>query len=143
MLEFGCGALSTGIWLIEYLRPGKYFGMEPVKWLFGQGGHRLGGVQGPSPRCLWASLVSLSQQWLPDPDFQRLGGVPLGPDAGKEYEVPLHMLEHKAPTLIHTPTVQPDFSGVQIAPNHVVFGAPILSSPASPHTHGYPLICAF
>eukprot|EP00667_Euglena_gracilis_P024474 EG_transcript_28204 len=67
VLEFGCGALSTGIWLIEYLRPGKYFGMEPVKWLF---------------------------------------------DAGKEYEVPLHMLEHKAPTLIHTPTVQPDFSGV-------------------------------
>ena len=37
LLEYGSGALSSGIWFIEYLQPGNYYGMEAVKWLYDAG----------------------------------------------------------------------------------------------------------
>jgi SAM-dependent methyltransferase len=34
MLDFGCGALRLGWWLIRFMDEGRYFGIEPnVKWL--------------------------------------------------------------------------------------------------------------
>jgi len=70
VLEYGCGALSVGIWLIEYLQPGHYFGLESVEWLL---------------------------------------------DAGRQYEVPLHMLQSKRPTLSITTDGEVDFAGVGAA----------------------------
>lgn len=32
VLELGCGALSAGRWLIDYLAPDRYFGIEPAGW---------------------------------------------------------------------------------------------------------------
>ncbi len=31
MLDFGCGSLRNGYWLIRFLDPGNYFGIEPVE----------------------------------------------------------------------------------------------------------------
>lgn len=33
LLDFGCGSLRVGRWLIEYLDAGRYFGIEPNVWL--------------------------------------------------------------------------------------------------------------
>lgn len=33
MLDFGCGSLRAGRLLMFYLRPGRYFGIEPNAWL--------------------------------------------------------------------------------------------------------------
>lgn len=33
LLDFGCGSLRIGRWLIEYLSRGKYFGIDPNTWL--------------------------------------------------------------------------------------------------------------
>jgi SAM-dependent methyltransferase len=33
LLDFGCGSLRAGRFLITYLGPGNYFGIEPNKWL--------------------------------------------------------------------------------------------------------------
>lgn len=37
LLDIGCGSLSAGRLFIPYLRPGRYFGIEPVKWLVDKG----------------------------------------------------------------------------------------------------------
>ena len=37
MLDVGCGSLRAGRLLIPYLRPGRYFGMEPEQWLIEEG----------------------------------------------------------------------------------------------------------
>lgn len=31
MLDFGCGSLRNGYWLIRFLDPGNYYGIEPVE----------------------------------------------------------------------------------------------------------------
>lgn len=33
LLDFGCGSLRVGRWIIPYLEPKSYFGIEPNKWL--------------------------------------------------------------------------------------------------------------
>lgn len=33
LLDFGCGSLRVGRWLIEYLNADRYFGIDPEKWL--------------------------------------------------------------------------------------------------------------
>ena len=33
LLDFGCGSLRVGRWLIEYLDADKYMGIDPEKWL--------------------------------------------------------------------------------------------------------------
>lgn len=33
VLDFGCGSLRAGRLLIPFLQPGKYFGLEPNRWL--------------------------------------------------------------------------------------------------------------
>ena len=33
VLDFGCGSLRAGRLLISYLRPNRYFGLEPNRWL--------------------------------------------------------------------------------------------------------------
>jgi cyclopropane fatty-acyl-phospholipid synthase-like methyltransferase len=43
LLDIGCGSLRIGRLLIPYLNRGKYFGVEPNKWLVEEGiGHELG-----------------------------------------------------------------------------------------------------
>lgn len=37
LLDIGCGSLRGGRLLIAYLKPGKYFGIEPEQWLIDQG----------------------------------------------------------------------------------------------------------
>lgn len=37
LLDIGCGSLSVGRLLIPYLRPGRYFGIEPLEWLVKKG----------------------------------------------------------------------------------------------------------
>ena len=36
-LDVGCGSLRGGRMLIPYLRPGRYFGIEPERWLVEEG----------------------------------------------------------------------------------------------------------
>ena len=33
LLDFGCGSLRVGRWLIKYLNRGRYFGIDPNTWL--------------------------------------------------------------------------------------------------------------
>jgi SAM-dependent methyltransferase len=40
LLDIGCGSLRIGRLLIPYLNRGKYFGVEPNKWLVDEGIHR-------------------------------------------------------------------------------------------------------
>ncbi|MGA2582752.1 MAG: class I SAM-dependent methyltransferase [Tepidisphaeraceae bacterium] len=37
VLDIGCGSLRAGRLLITYLKPGKYFGIEPEQWLIDEG----------------------------------------------------------------------------------------------------------
>jgi len=37
LLDIGCGALCGGYWMINYLRPGCYFGVEPNTFMFNAG----------------------------------------------------------------------------------------------------------
>jgi SAM-dependent methyltransferase len=37
LLDIGCGSLRTGRLLIPYLLPGRYFGIEPERWLIEEG----------------------------------------------------------------------------------------------------------
>jgi ketosteroid isomerase-like protein len=37
LLDVGCGSLRAGRLFIPYLRPGRYFGMEPEQWLIEEG----------------------------------------------------------------------------------------------------------
>lgn len=37
LLDIGCGSLRGGRLFITYLKPGKYFGVEPEQWLIDQG----------------------------------------------------------------------------------------------------------
>ena len=37
LLDIGCGSLRTGRLLIPYLLPGRYFGIEPERWLLEEG----------------------------------------------------------------------------------------------------------
>lgn len=37
LLDIGCGSLRGGRLFIPYLKPGKYFGIEPEQWLIDQG----------------------------------------------------------------------------------------------------------
>jgi len=37
LLDFGCGSLRAGRLFIPYLLPGRYFGLEPNKWLIDEG----------------------------------------------------------------------------------------------------------
>ena len=37
LLDIGCGSLRAGRLLIVYLKPGKYYGVEPEKWLVEEG----------------------------------------------------------------------------------------------------------
>src|SRR5215216_5055697 len=43
LVDIGCGSLRAGRMLIPYLRPGRYFGVEPNRWLVEEGiEHELG-----------------------------------------------------------------------------------------------------
>jgi SAM-dependent methyltransferase len=43
LLDFGCGSLRAGRLLIPYLLPGRYYGVEPNRWLVEDGiAHELG-----------------------------------------------------------------------------------------------------
>jgi SAM-dependent methyltransferase len=53
LLDIGCGSLRGGRLFITYLKPGKYFGIEPEQWLIDQGietemGHDLVALKKPS-----------------------------------------------------------------------------------------------
>jgi len=37
LLDIGCGALCGGYWMINFLRPGCYFGVEPNTFMFEEG----------------------------------------------------------------------------------------------------------
>ena len=37
LLDIGCGALCGGYWMIHFLRPGHYFGIEPNTFMFEEG----------------------------------------------------------------------------------------------------------
>ncbi len=37
LLDIGCGSLRAGRLFIPYLRPGRYFGIEPLQWLIQEG----------------------------------------------------------------------------------------------------------
>jgi len=37
LLDIGCGALCGGYWMINFLRPGRYFGVEPNTFMFNEG----------------------------------------------------------------------------------------------------------
>lgn len=37
LLDIGCGSLRAGRLFIPYLKPGRYFGMEPNQWLIDEG----------------------------------------------------------------------------------------------------------
>jgi len=37
LLDIGCGSLRAGRLFIVYLRPGRYFGLEPERWLIEEG----------------------------------------------------------------------------------------------------------
>lgn len=37
LLDIGCGSLRGGRLFVTYLKPGKYFGIEPEQWLIDQG----------------------------------------------------------------------------------------------------------
>jgi SAM-dependent methyltransferase len=37
LLDIGCGSLRAGRLFIPYLRPGRYFGVEPIEWLVQKG----------------------------------------------------------------------------------------------------------
>src|SRR5215218_2085117 len=37
LVDIGCGSLRGGRMLIPYLRPGRYFGIEPERWLVEEG----------------------------------------------------------------------------------------------------------
>ena len=37
VLDFGCGSLRLGRSLIPFLRPGRYYGLDPVSWLIEDG----------------------------------------------------------------------------------------------------------
>jgi hypothetical protein len=37
VLDFGCGSLRAGRLLIPYLLPGRYYGLEPNRWLIEDG----------------------------------------------------------------------------------------------------------
>jgi ketosteroid isomerase-like protein len=37
LLDVGCGSLRAGRLFVPYLRPGRYFGMEPEQWLIEEG----------------------------------------------------------------------------------------------------------
>ena len=37
LLDIGCGSLRAGKLLIPYLVPGRYFGIEPERWLIEEG----------------------------------------------------------------------------------------------------------
>jgi len=37
LLDIGCGALCGGYWMINFLRPGCYFGVEPNTFMFNAG----------------------------------------------------------------------------------------------------------
>ena len=37
LLDIGCGSLRSGRFFITYLQKGKYFGIEPEKWLIEEG----------------------------------------------------------------------------------------------------------
>ena len=37
VLDLGCGSLRAGRFLINYLEPGNYCGIEPNKWLIDEG----------------------------------------------------------------------------------------------------------
>jgi hypothetical protein len=39
LLDIGCGSLAAGRLFIPYLRPGRYFGIEPLDWLVQKGIH--------------------------------------------------------------------------------------------------------
>ena len=52
LLDIGCGSLRVGRLLIPYLNIGKYYGLEPNKWLVEQGiksetGHDLIAIKKP------------------------------------------------------------------------------------------------
>ena len=43
LFDFGCGSLRVGRLLIPYLLPGRYYGLEPNRWLIEDGiAHELG-----------------------------------------------------------------------------------------------------
>ena len=53
LLDIGCGSLRAGRLFIPYLRPGRYFGVEPIKWLVQKGldeelGHAIVEVKRPT-----------------------------------------------------------------------------------------------
>lgn len=37
LLDIGCGALCGGYWMINFLRPGNYYGVEPNTFMFEEG----------------------------------------------------------------------------------------------------------
>ena len=37
VLDFGCGSLRAGRFLLTYLDPGGYWGVEPHRWLIAEG----------------------------------------------------------------------------------------------------------
>jgi hypothetical protein len=37
LLDIGCGALCGGYWMIQFLQPGRYFGVEPNTFMFEAG----------------------------------------------------------------------------------------------------------
>src|ERR1700750_1408954 len=43
LLDFGCGSLRAGRLFISYLLPGRYYGLEPNRWLGGAGLDEQGG----------------------------------------------------------------------------------------------------
>lgn len=53
VLDVGCGCLRAGYWLIHFLEPGRYFGIEPNRWMLEAGVRHLlepGLVESKRPR---------------------------------------------------------------------------------------------
>jgi SAM-dependent methyltransferase len=55
VLEIGCGNLSQGKQLIEFLAPGHYAGIEPAGWLVEVALGHFPGLEAQSPRFAWGT----------------------------------------------------------------------------------------
>jgi SAM-dependent methyltransferase len=79
VLDFGCGALRIGLWLIRYLEEGKYFGMDAhLPSLEAAVAYELPlhGLEPKRPRLLWNDDLSLSHfettfDWIVDQNGAR------------------------------------------------------------------------
>ena len=87
VLDFGCGSLRNGYWLIRFLDPGNYYGLEPVEK----------GVRAGLKHLIGPELEAVKQPrflFRSDNDISAFG-VPF------DYVVARSILSHACPGMLH------------------------------------------